>query len=237
MTKDTYLVILRIMGVFVALALWVVSMTFSISGFNINLPEYAWVGFILGMSVTIIELIWNKQGANTNLTLMLVGILAYIYGVYTNVIGIMAAQGLDGGIMNNMGASLFAFVLAIVLEITPEPLFVWGLTGLVDTGDFLTNMFGGGMTFGFKPHQQQNNDNQYRKEQPKSHTQMSIGELLVAETSPANGGTSKNSQPPFPLPYRKSKCKHCGKPIPENQVYCNSACRQAAYRDRKAQRV
>lgn len=145
MNKDTYITILRILSTLVAFSLWMVSMNFSINGFGIQIPEYAWVGLVLGFSVTIIELIWNKQGSDTNLTIMFVGVLAYIYGIYTNMIGISDAQGLSGSITDNLGSTVFAFILAVVLEITPEPLFVWGITGLVDSGDFLTNLFGKGM--------------------------------------------------------------------------------------------
>jgi hypothetical protein len=141
MTKEHYMKFLRMLAVATAAVLWAISVSFSVDGFNIQVKDMVWVGVVLALSVTAIELIWNKSGMGMSLTLVMGGLLAYAYGVYTNIIGIMGAQGISDP-MNQMGAAAFAVILGLVLEILPEPLFVWGLVGDEVSGDLLSNIFG-----------------------------------------------------------------------------------------------
>lgn len=142
MTKQHYMIFLRMLAVCVSVSLWFVSINFSVDGFNFQVANMAWAGWVLGLSITAIQLIWNKQGLTGNMTLGLVGVAAYLYGIATNVIGVLAAQGGTGSMADNPLRLVFALLLGVFLEITPEPMLVWGLLNASDMGDFLSNIFG-----------------------------------------------------------------------------------------------
>jgi hypothetical protein len=102
-------------------------------------PDDAWIGWTLAGCVTAFELIWNGMKERTNLTMWVVGMLAYAYGIITNVVGIAAWMGIPIGI--SLWA-IFPILLGLVIEIAPEPAFIWGVTGNYKGGDFLGNLFG-----------------------------------------------------------------------------------------------
>lgn len=140
MNEKRYEQLIHLLAAGVAVLLWFISVQFSVDGFNFVLPRYAWVGYILALSVTIIELVFNEEGMNHSLTLVAVGLLSYLYGVVTNIIGIWAAQG-SPDLHGNPLALVFPLVLGFFLEVAPEPLFVWGLLG-TGARDLLGNLFG-----------------------------------------------------------------------------------------------
>lgn len=143
MNPKTYMQILRLACAGTALGLWMVSVNFSYEGFNFEVPDMSWMAIVLSLAVTVLQLVWSKLGASANMTLMIGGLLAYIYGIYTNVMGITQAQSATGE--GNVTKYVFPILLAVILEIMPEPMFVWGLTGLSEFGgDFLSNLFGSG---------------------------------------------------------------------------------------------
>jgi len=133
MTHETYKTILRVLAAFTAATLWGVSVYFSADGFGIKVPTAAWIGWILAVSITVIELVFNRDGFQHNYVLIAAGIAAYAYGIYTNVIGIQAAQ-----LSNEL---VFPLILAIMLEIVPEPLLVWALIG-VTSDDVISKLLG-----------------------------------------------------------------------------------------------
>jgi len=141
MSRQNYLLLLRVVSVIVASTLWLISITFSVDGFNFQVADMAWAGWFMGFAITAIELIWNKQGANTNMTIILIGVFAYLYGVVTNIMGVLDAQSVTEITTNPMGA-IFAGILGFFLEISPEPLFVWGLVGVSDMGDVISTLMG-----------------------------------------------------------------------------------------------
>lgn len=145
MNSDMYSTIKRLMAVVVAVMLWGMSMKFSVEGFGIGDPNDQWMGWVLAFAVTMIELIWNGMKMKSNLTLIVLGICAYLYGIVTNVMGIYAWRGGDvsGGAVSPV-LIVFAVVLGLFLEIAPEPLMVWGILNTSDEGDFLGNLIHNG---------------------------------------------------------------------------------------------
>jgi hypothetical protein len=133
----------RFAGIGIALIIGYVSWKFSVNGFNFEVPKMAWVGGVLATCIIGIEIVFNKDNVHANRTLWFAGVAAYAYGMYTNVLGIWAAQGAHAGAK----AWVFPVLLGVFIEWIPEPLFVWGLLGVVTAeGDFLGNfvkMFNG----------------------------------------------------------------------------------------------
>lgn len=142
MTEEHYNTIKRIGSIIVAIALWFLSLRFSVQGFSIQVPEMVWAGWILGFAVTVIELIFTSENRGRNVTLTALGIFAYTYGVWSNVVGIYASRGAtpDGATILNTNM-IFSVILGLILEVAPEPLFLWGLLGS-DTGegDFVSSL-------------------------------------------------------------------------------------------------
>ncbi len=142
MREKRYEQLIHLLACAVAVLLWFMSVQFSVDGFGFVLPKYKWMGYLLAFSVTVIELVFNEEGMQHSLTLVAIGILSYLYGIATNVIGIWAAQGAPDASQNPF-VMLFPVILGFFLEVAPEPLFVWGLLG---TGmrDLLGHFFGSG---------------------------------------------------------------------------------------------
>ncbi|MBI5031511.1 MAG: hypothetical protein HZB51_13360 [Chloroflexi bacterium] len=128
MTEQRYALLIRIGAVTVAIIFWIISVVFSADGFNFIMPHYRWMGYLLAMSVTVLELVFVEEGFEHSPTVAAVGFLAYIYGIITNVIGVWTAQGSPDPSMNPL-ILVFPVILGLLVEIAPEPLVLWGLMG------------------------------------------------------------------------------------------------------------
>ena len=140
MREKRYEQLIHLLACGVAVLLWFISVQFSVDGFSFILPKYKWMGYMLALSITVIELVFNEEGMKHSLTVVAIGMLSYLYGIVTNVIGIWVAQG-SADASGNPVVLLFPVVLGFFLEVAPEPLFIWGLLG---TGmrDLLGHLFG-----------------------------------------------------------------------------------------------
>lgn len=138
MNEKRYEQLIHLLAIGVAVVLWFVSVQFSADGFKFALPRYAWIGYVLAIAVTVIELVFNEEGMNHSLTIVAVGLLSYAYGIVTNILGIWAAQGSPDISANPIGI-LFPALLGFFLEIAPEPLLLWGLIG-TGARDFLSQL-------------------------------------------------------------------------------------------------
>lgn len=134
----------RIIAILVALTLWGLSTKFSVAGFGASIDaKEIWIGYVLSFCITAIQLIWNGMRDKTNLTLWSAGMLSYGYGIFTNVVGILFWQGYNfEDLSRNLLLIIFPLVLGLFLEIVPEPLITWALTGDHKSGDFLGNLLG-----------------------------------------------------------------------------------------------
>jgi len=135
----------RVLAGLVALTLWWLSIKFSVGGFGDGISENEiWIGWVLGFSVTVIQIVWNGLKSKANLTLWVLGLSSYLYGICTNIIGIILWRGDTlNTVLNNPLNLIFPVILGLFFEISPEPLFVWAFTSRLDEGDFLGNLFGG----------------------------------------------------------------------------------------------
>lgn len=139
MSRDGYLKLIRLATAIAAIVVWALSIQFSASGFNFEVGTgYEWAALGLGLVITVFELAGNHAEIKheQNITLFVIWMSCYAYGVYTNFIGIMNARS-DGG-----ASWVFALVLGFFLEVSPEVFFVWALTGDNSLGDFFNNILG-----------------------------------------------------------------------------------------------
>lgn len=130
---------LKKLAIAVGLALLGISMFWSQDGFNFDLAGDSgggnvavFVGWTLAVSVTVVQFVFSTNFNKLNASLIIFGILAYVYSIYTNAHGIMHFQGENA---NKFGA----WILGLVMDGVPEPLIAWGL-GESLTGDFVGNI-------------------------------------------------------------------------------------------------
>lgn len=139
MSRDGYLKLIRLATAIAAIVVWALSIQFSASGFNFEVGTgYEWAALGLGLVITVFELAGNHAEIKheQNITLFVIWMSCYAYGVYTNFIGIMNARS-DGG-----ASWVFALILGFFLEVSPEVFFVWALTGDNSLGDFFNHILG-----------------------------------------------------------------------------------------------
>jgi len=152
----------RLIALVTAIGLWAISVTFSVDGFSFLMDnqKFAAMGIFLSLAVTAIELIWSHDRNQSGLTIMMIGTLCYVYGVYTNIIGINQARGTEG-------FQVFSVLLGFFLEIAPEPIFVWAVYGPNKEGSFIDNLLGKGAgAMSVKAPQQHNQSNSRPQQQP-----------------------------------------------------------------------
>lgn len=118
----------------------VVSIYWSQDGFNFNIAGDGggkslaiFVGYGLAIVVSIVQFVFSTNLDKLNTSLIVFGVLAYVYSIYTNYLGITHFQG---EMVNKFGA----WVFAIFVDGVPELLIAWGL-GESLTGDFLGNFW------------------------------------------------------------------------------------------------
>jgi len=131
----------RLLALVTAVLLWIISIVFSYKGFNFSTNHsMAWAGIIMAFAVTVLELIFNTNSIESLLgdrnaefgewILVIGGLLAYVYDIWTNIIGILAVQG------KSFDLTTWSVVVPILvgtfMAILPEPMFVWsmGIKGL-----------------------------------------------------------------------------------------------------------
>lgn len=149
---DGFLRIKRVLALFTSIGLIGVSIWFSQQGFGIESDgEYKWVGLFLGIVVTVVQLVFNTSIRNLNATLIGSGILAYVYGIYTNVTGLKE-------VFSGWG---MAIIVGLIIEVLAEPLFAWAIDAH-SGGDVISNL---GSLFGFeRSHRQEHRQEKEHRE-------------------------------------------------------------------------
>lgn len=121
-----------------AILAWIVSVYFSYEGFKFQNESVLWVGYLLAFLVTCGEFIFNTEIKSLSLTLVLIGLVCYGYGVYSNVVGFWSIQFPDQLFVWNSSQSIMSWFVGAILEIYPEAAFAWGMRAR--TGDLVGNV-------------------------------------------------------------------------------------------------
>jgi hypothetical protein len=207
----------KILSLCTVFAVWFASVYFSNMGFGIQIPKFAFIGWILAFAVTIVEVNFNSQLTykHTNFTLYVLGISAYLYGIASNFSGLWFAT--TGSVnMNNIGdnfiSAIFTLFIAIFIEILPETLMVLAIAGVDGSGDgdFIRNILGirseGGSSSGNQGNQNnrssqngQNNNNRSGNtvmSEPRhmSNVENDEDENAFGKPNPMNGNNKGNNQ-------------------------------------------
>lgn len=151
-----------------ALVCWGLSMYFSKEGFSVGNTVMLWVGWVLAGIVTVVELVFNSPTQKLSLTLIVVGVLCYLYGIWTNVTGFYNLQHPDIAFEVFSTQSMLSWFVGFIMEVLPEPLFMWGIASAFD-GDFLGNLAGlwsGNLPYAQPGQQVQQHTQQYKPTYP-----------------------------------------------------------------------
>lgn len=142
---DLYGKIMRGVGVVLAIALWGISMRFSVAGFQITVAENAWVGIVFALTVTYFEILVNRSANNR--TILLFGMLFYAYGIATNFVGIRSVMNADltvAAFQEDWFSSLADLIVVLLftlgVEIVPEHIFIYCLRDSEFESDLVTSL-------------------------------------------------------------------------------------------------
>jgi hypothetical protein len=172
------------------------SIYFSYDGFDQKMggnANYAAIAIVLGIGLaiifTIIEFIFNSGFGKLNLTLIVCGILAYVYSIKMNHDGITHILG--------MTDPLSAWVLASAMDILPESMFAWALGDSLK-GDLFGNTLKSvgmvfGMIFGIQPKEDRRVNN-LRDGQPRDGYKRGSDQQKGHQTNTSHGSNKSKGK-------------------------------------------
>lgn len=114
-----------------------VSMYFSwdgldqIPGGNPNYSEIAQIiGIVMAIATTLIQFIFNTDIRKQSSTLILIGVVSYVYSLITNYMGIEHLFGFKG---------VLGGLISVFMDVAPEAMIAWSLNDAV-SGDMVGNI-------------------------------------------------------------------------------------------------
>lgn len=183
------------------IVVWGISIYFSQLGFATDNARAAWLGWILGCVVTVVELVFNSPTNKLSMTLIFAGILCYGYGIWTNVTGFWDFNNPGVPFVALSQASIKTWFVGVLIEVLPEPLFMWGLG--VDLGgdliDNITGLFSGRLGYAGQGNQDRGQSQQFsapRQEQSRKPEYRPSSPMLGQNQKHNN--QQKNPQKPMP---------------------------------------
>jgi hypothetical protein len=124
----------RVAAFLAGVAVLYLSFKFSVDGFSFDSPDLVAAGYLLAGVVFAVELVFSDSGILKNPTLFVSGIVAYAYGISTNVIGLANARS------NGNWQDPITLIAGVFMDVLAEPLLVYGITGTLGSGDLLKNV-------------------------------------------------------------------------------------------------
>jgi hypothetical protein len=108
----------------------------TVTGVALN-PDAGWmtvvIGLVMAVVITLLQFIFNSDFSRLSTTLKIIGILSYIYSIWTNKLGIAHIFGFS---------EVASWFVAIAFDVVPEALIAWAWDD--DTnGDLIGNVFKG----------------------------------------------------------------------------------------------
>lgn len=182
-SSDKYTGLKKLLAIVAAAGLWGVSMYFSYKGFEFESTNILWFGLVLALVVTVVELVFNTKIRQLNPTLLVAGVICYVYGIYTNITGFYFLQhGELVGFFTGTNWLIPSFA-GVIAEVLPEALFAWGL-GAGNNGDFIGNL--GEMLDNKKQNERTQNTNNTSNNFRNSSNREYEESNLFSQSSPTN---------------------------------------------------
>lgn len=139
-SSDKYLrgkiLLAKIMGV----AVLVISMQFSQNGFGFKDQDIAYIGWVLAIAVTAVQFVFNSRVKNLNWTITILGVMSYVYSIWTNIVGFYDYQGksVSFDTIFTLEAVLPIFA-SVFMDLMPESLLAWAFNASSE-GDVVGNV-------------------------------------------------------------------------------------------------
>ena len=174
-TADKYLRTKIFFAKITGIAVLVVSMQFSQNGFGFKEESIALAGWVLAIAVTVAQFVFNSRVRNLNWTITFLGIVAYVYSIWTNLIGFYNYQGktLTLETLLDFSALLPVFASAF-MDIFPEAILSWAFNSAGE-GDLIGNVVAvandPNSIFSKNQNNSNNNGNQNRSQQRTQSSQ------------------------------------------------------------------
>jgi hypothetical protein len=126
----------RILAFVMGLVILGTSLYFSVEGFDFKVQNANiwWVGWVLAFAVTSSQFMFNTRPKELNWTIIILGLVAYGYSIWSNIMGFYALRGTPSVYdwMNISGG--------IFMDVFPETAIAWSL-GAIKAGDLFGNLF------------------------------------------------------------------------------------------------
>ena len=184
---------LKIASIGLGFALLYISIGWSKDGFGFDFgvgmdkQKIEMYGYILALSATVLQFMFSTVYKELNPTLLLLGLIAYVYSIGTNIAGITVMQG-------NESPTLMSWILAIIMDVAPEPMIAWGL-GDALAGDLLGNA---GMMF--KENEKKNTKTVNKSDYTPKHRP----DLNKRPSPESVNKVDKNTRLPYKQPTKKT---------------------------------
>ena len=107
--------------VFGCAVLWA-SIIFSKNGFEFKTTvEYGWIGWTLAFAATVSQFMMNSSFKKINWTILVLGIVSYVYSIYTNMLGFHSLRETESiwNVLNVCGS--------FFMDVFPEVAIAWSL--------------------------------------------------------------------------------------------------------------
>ncbi len=208
--SDKYLKIKILLAKIMGIAVLIVSMQFSQSGFGFKDENIGYVGWVLAIAVTVAQFVFNSRVRNLNWTITGLGIMAYIYSIWTNLLGFYNYQDktLTFETLLTFSAVL-PLATSIFMDVFPETILSWAFNASGE-GDLIGNLIAVGNDPDniFSQRSNSGNSSQPRSQSTQTSKPTSYPPTLP-KASPApmrqpmphpQMASQKPSNPPFPMP-------------------------------------
>jgi uncharacterized membrane protein YtjA (UPF0391 family) len=119
-----------------------ISALFSVGGISFSKPGFEKIAWFIAILLIIVEIVWNKKGPQHGVTLYIAGFSAYGYGIITNIVGVYLAIHIVMPTSFVITDWIIPLFLGLLLELLPEPLLLWSITGDSTKSDPIANVMG-----------------------------------------------------------------------------------------------
>ncbi len=165
-SSDKYLRTKIFLAKITGILVLIVSMQFSQNGFGFKGQDISLAGWVLAIAVTVAQFVFNSKVRNLNWTITVLGIMAYVYSIWTNIVGFYDYQGKVATVdtLLTFDAILPIFASAF-MDIFPEAILSWAFNSSGE-GDLIGNVLAvtNDPSSIFSKNQNNGNNQQYRNQ-------------------------------------------------------------------------
>lgn len=139
MNTDKYLEVKKKLAKIFGYLVLLVSFKFSADGFGFQTNDSLFIGWILAFAVTTSQFIFNTSVKRLNPTIVAIGILAYTYSIWTNIMGFYVYRGHEVIVWDLSVNTVISIFGGAFVDVFPEMALAWGYNAGLE-GDLIGNL-------------------------------------------------------------------------------------------------